>query len=284
MFDTGKMMILENQRMQKLRKIQLEQLELIHCFEKICDEEHLSYYMLHGTMLGAVRHKGYIPWDDDADFGMPRPDYEKFLLVAGKYLHERMSLEKGDTDTTYPYYYSRLSSSNKSIVVGIGRDGRKEKVWVDIFPLDGMPTEKVVFIMHRFNLFIRRALFQYSRFDEIVNTSKAGRPWYERFLIFLGKHLPIERCLSKEKERKKLDKALKKYPFEGSDYLVNFMGGYKLRELFRKDVFGKGAFYEFEGMSLRGPENYDYYLTQLYGDYMTPPPESERNKHNTELL
>ena len=75
-----------------VRKVQLIALELIKLFISICEKEHLTYYMLCGTMLGAIRHKGFIPWDDDVDFGMPRPDYEKFLFVAPKYIPDEIKL------------------------------------------------------------------------------------------------------------------------------------------------------------------------------------------------
>lgn len=264
--------------------LQLYQLEMIEQFVKICEQEHLMYYMLGGTMLGAVRHKGYIPWDDDTDFGMPRPDYEKFLLVAREYLPANMIIEEGGKTKKYPYYFSRISCVEKKVVVRIGNETHIENTWIDIFPLDGMPNYKLTREFHALRLLVRRAVFKFAWFDESVNVSKTKRPWHERFLIFLGKHLPIEKFLSKEKEQKKLDQALKKYPYEQSNYLINLMGGYKLREMFHKDVFGEGAFYDFEGMKLRGPSNYDFYLTQLYGDYMTPPPESERNRHNTAFI
>lgn len=271
-------------RLQKIREIQLEQIKIIKIFVKICEKENLTYYMIGGTMLGAIRHKGFIPWDDDADFGMPRSDYDKFLTVASKYLTNGVILETFSTNSQYPYYFSRVSSSEHKIFFGTGKKGRMENIWVDIFPLDGMPNKRIIRLFHKYYLLLCRALYQFSRFEEYVDFNKSNRIWYERFLIFLGNNLPIEKWLSKKKEWCRVDKALKKYPYEQYDYLINLMGGHKLKELFSKKVFGEGFIYDFEGMKLCGPSNYDFYLKQLYGDYMTFPPEAERNWHRTELI
>lgn len=269
-------------RLQKLRRVQIEQIELIRAFVEICKSEKLVYFMLDGTMLGAVRHNAYIPWDDDADFGMPRPDYERFLSVASQHLTAEVRLETYQNTDNYCYYFSRLASNKNKIQITNRQDNIREFVWIDIFPLDGMPNGVIARKIHMFRLLYRKMMFQFSRFSQAVNLRRK-RIWYERVLVSIGKSFPIEKLLSKEKQWVKLDNALKKFPYEKSSIIVHFLSEYRFKEMFQKEVFSDGASYTFEGMQLNGPLDYDFYLTQVYGDYMTPPPESERNKHFTEI-
>lgn len=270
------------QRTDSLREIQLRQIEVIRVFTDICQKEHLTYYMLGGTMLGAVRHKGYIPWDDDVDMGLPRPDYEKFLLKAGKYLPEGYQI-RTHQHKNHRCYIARLNNSQGKIHYCFTKKEQLEDIGIDVFPLDGMPNQLLQRKLHQMRLLTRRLLYAYAHFDEHVDLYKPHRIWYERFLIFLGVHLPIEHFLSKDKAWERLDCALKSCPYETSDYLVNMMGAYKFREMFPKTVFGKGKLYEFENMQLNGPQDYETYLTSLYGDYMTPPPVEERNRHRSKI-
>lgn len=273
----------ETERLNTVRKIQLLQIELIRIYADICQKEGLSYYMYSGTMLGAVRHKGYIPWDDDADFAMPRPDYDRFLEVAGKYMCGHYSFATHKNTEGHLYYFTRLYNDQAKLSVATAEKVRIENVWVDIYPLDGMPNNPVLRRLHYVRLMYRKALFQLAHF-EVVNVVRYRKAWYERALLQLGKRIPFDRILSRDKEFDKLDRAARRCPYEDSDYVLDIIGQYRLRELFPKSVYGEGRLYEFEGMCLWGPQDYDTYLTQLYGDYMTPSPVSERNKHQSVLI
>lgn len=278
--DTVQKIDSEQDKLTEIRKLQLLQIKLIRLFVDICEKENLSYYMSGGTMLGAVRHNGYIPWDDDADFMMPREDYEKFIKVAPKYFNEDYSIDNFIYNKNFLYYFTRVVSLSDCVKITSARKDRTENIWIDILPLDGMPKGKFLFNIHKFRLLALRALYHYSLFDDLVNTDKPNRPWYEKILIFIGIHFPIQKMFSHSKRWLALDKGLKKYPCEDSDIWVNFMGGYKLKEMFPKSVFGDGNdLYDFEGMKLVGVKDYDTYLTGLYGDYMTPPPVEERTGH-----
>lgn len=270
-------------RIKAIREIQVSEIELIRQFLQICEKENLIYFMLGGTMLGAVRHKGYIPWDDDADFGMPREDYETFLKVAGKHLTGNIQLSVFGDEGHFEFF-SRLVDKKKRITFH-GRIGKVEDgCWIDIFPLDGMPENRVMHIFHKVRLLFLRKLYCLSTFEKSVQLNNPHRAFYNRVGVFICKNFKIYRFFQTPKIWRLVDKALKAYPCEKCTYYLNLMGAWKFKELFKKEVFGEGSFYDFEGMKLRGPKQYDFYLTQLYGDYMTPPPESERNKHNTETV
>lgn len=271
------------ERLKEVRLIQLAEIELIKHFVQICEKEHLTYYMLGGTMLGAVRHKGYIPWDDDTDFGMPREDYETFLKVAGKYLTDGIQLSTFNGESHYKYV-ARLLNSNKIIKIGGVMTEHECNPWIDIFPLDGMPEDPICRFFHKIRLLTWRKIFRLSNFEKEVPLYTSHRTWYNRIGTLVCKHIPFYRLIPKDKAWGWIDKALKAYPYAKSTWNLNMMGAYRFRELFKQSVFGEGAFYEFEGMELRGAKDYNSYLTQLYGDYMTPLPESEWNSHHTELM
>lgn len=275
---------MQEEWMKKIRAIQIAEIELIRLFVDICEKEHLMYYMLGGTMLGAIRHKGYIPWDDDADFGLPRSDYEKFLVVAPKYLAQGIRLSTFNGEDHY-VYIARLLNEKKKIKIEGVLDSHASCVLIDIFPLDGMPEYSVCRLLHKGRLLATRKLFYLANFEKIVPLYYSRRSWYNRVGTFICRYIPAYRMFSKQKAWNRVDRALKAYPYEKSSWNLNFMGAWKFRELFKQSVFGEGAFYDFEDLKLRGPKDYDAYLTQLYGDYMTPPPESERySRHGFELV
>lgn len=262
-------------KLDNVRELQLIQIELIKLFISICKKEHLIYYMSAGTMLGAVRHNGYIPWDDDADFMMPREDYEKFLQVAFKYMHSYYSIEHFCQNNQFPNCTVRITTSEKKLYITSGIKPHFENVWIDIFPIDGMPNKKIAKLLHKERLLFARAMLRLASFDKLTQINKI-RPWYEKILIEFAKRFPIQKFLSYSKRWKAMDNALKKYSPETSDLWVVFLGGYKLKEMFPKTVFGKGTLYDFEGMKLRGVDDYDTYLKGIYGDYMQLPPEEKR--------
>lgn len=272
-----------DERLQKLRKIQLKEIEIIKKFVEICEIENLKYFMLGGTLLGAIRHKGYIPWDDDADFGMPREDYEIFLKVARKHLLGEINLSTF-IENNHSKYFAQLINTNEGVRINGVMQNRIDNIWIDIFPLDGMPKDRVHIFIQKIRLLILRKLFILSNFDKEVQLINTKRSWYNRFGVFVCRHVPIQKLFDPSKRWYALDKALKKYPYEKSSYCLNMMGAYKFKEMFDKSIFGNDSFYEFEGMKLRGPSNYDFYLKQLYGDYMTPPPESEWGRHGMEMM
>ena len=134
-------------------------------------------------------------------------------------------------------------------------------------------------------LLATRLKYHLSCFEK-VNIKRPGRPLVERIVIRVAMITRVGKWFDTRKQLDKLDRLLKKYPPERSDYYVNFMGqtSYKFNELFKKEVYGRKTWYPFEDFSLVGPERYDEYLKSLYGDYMTPPKEADRNAHVSRLV
>ena len=264
-----------------LRDLQLCELEIVKDVLKICKKHNLTVMMIGGTFLGAVRHRGFIPWDDDVDLCMSREDYETFLKVAPEELKEGYSLRHFMTDREMPYYPAQVVDPGFLI-----RDvsAQKEKIrsaWIDLFPLDGMPRGRLRFFLHKYRLLYLRMMLKFSQFSEVVAVNLQHRPLHERVLIALGKHLRLEKYLDTHKCMLRIDRCLKKYPYRDARQVVNFMGAYKFREMFPKSVYADPVEYPFEDISLLAPVDYDLVNRQLYGDYMTPPPVEEQNKHGT---
>lgn len=267
-----------------LRKLQMVELAMLKEVVRICDKHGLTYYLSAGTFLGAVRHKGFIPWDDDADVRMPRPDYERLLELLPAELNAPYIVSHFKYNPNVHRYFCRVENPQVRLHRSQSVKGEYSNAWLDIFPLDGMPANRVHNKLRQFRLLYRRMWLQISVFDEIVTLNKK-RPFHERMIVSLVRHVPaIQKLVRWDKMWLKLDRAMKAYGVDDAKYYVNFMGFYKFKDMIEKTVYGKGALYQFEDGRFNGPEDYDTFLKHLYGDYMKLPPENERNKHFTDVL
>lgn len=267
-----------------LRKVQLMELDIFKEIVRICEENDLTYYISGGTYLGAVRHKGFIPWDDDMDVAMPRKDYRKFLEIAQKNLPKDLYLvhySVCDTNLQHAQICNRTKHlrSKKAMVE------ETVDVFVDVFPLDGLPKGKFKKKLHKAGLLYYRMMYVYSVFDEYVSVNKPNRPWHEKLLVGFGKTGIPQKFLKKEKRIRKFDNFVAKYDFYEAEEVLNFSGRYKFKSIFnREKVYANGRMFEFEGEEFNGPYDYDFYLKQIYGDYMKLPPEDQRNWHESEVI
>ncbi|MEB6053356.1 LicD family protein [Enterococcus gallinarum] len=268
-----------------LRKVQLAELAILDEIVRICEEYKIIYYISGGTYLGAVRHGGFIPWDDDADIAMPRSEFDKFISIAKTELKENFEIKTYQGDPEYPYYVPKVI--DKSVKL-LDKSGMYEKIvpaWVDIFPLDGLPKNEFLCSIHKFRLLCLRALYNLSNFDTLVKVNKKDRPFIEKILIFIGKNTNIFSFLDSRKRMDAITKCLKLYSEDKSEIYMNFMGSYKFKSILsKKEIYGNGASYSFEDRLLNGPENFDAYLTQIYGNYMEIPNIEDQNKHETLVI
>ena len=258
----------------KLRESQMCQLKLLEKFKEICEAEHLTYYLSGGSTLGAVRHKGFIPWDDDIDVVMPRKDYEKFLRVSGGYLEGGQIVRHFTTDKNYPDYTMKLEDTNVAFVVQKANNKVEQNVWIDIFPMDGAPdSERELGSMCR-RIYRLRMKLALSTLENVqYNEDRAA---WKKFIIFVATHIPFYKAMNPHKIMLKLDRELQRYDPETSKQIGTFMGAYYEKEIMPKEYFGDGKMAEFEGGMYPVPVETDKYLRHMYGDYMQLPPEDKR--------
>lgn len=244
----------------------------------ICEKHGFMYFMLGGTMLGAVRHKGFIPWDDDIDLGIPRKDYDAFLKVAPKELSSNLKLVNYHTDPEYHYYITRiLDTDTKVEEERIGNENRYTNASIDIFPIDGTPNNPLMRKVYFFRVLYHRALMSLCYKDSIDR--KRPRGTAERILLWIMERLPVEKMTTPYRQKEKIDKLLRKQKLEGARFIGNIMGAYRTKEIVPSEFYGKGKMYPFEDIELRGMEMADEYLKWTYGDYMKLPPEEKRKTH-----
>ena len=270
--------------MTNLRKLQLVERDILKQIIELCEKHGLRYYLMGGTFLGAVRHQGFIPWDDDIDIGLPRADFEKFWEIAQMELQAPLGYVHFRTSERHIYCNPKVYNYNTRVIDRSGVTEKETYAWIDVFPLDGMPGNSFLRKLYGFYLLFLRFLFVYSQFDKIVAVSLKNRVWYEQILVNIGKVVKFDKILNTRKLMEKIDRALKRFDYETSAYVGNFMGAYRMKEVFPKKYYDETADYVFEGMLCKAPKDYDAILTQMYGDYMVPPEEDLRNKHNTEVI
>ena len=266
-----------------LKLVQEHEIFILREILKIIDKYKLRYYMLGGTLLGAVRHHGFIPWDDDIDIGIPRPDYEKFVEVIGDELKDPFaihSLQSGLCE--FSYYYVRIVDTRVKVLRKKAEKDVVLPIWVDVFPLDGVPEDERE---RKHWLKKARQLHKEFRISQFYYYYYTTNVWKEKngsikslFRRFIGK-TGLYRLLNTERVWKKLDRQLKMYDYDKARRIINFCGFWGDKEMFPKSVYGEGRLYPFEDLMLIGPVDYDYVLKQMYGDYMTPPEESKRHVH-----
>ena len=262
-----------------LSKLQNAELEILKKFIEICKEINLKYMICGGSFLGAVRHKGFIPWDDDIDVAMPRPDFERFIEIAPKLLPDDLYLSTYKLRRDHITLVAQIFNKNKEFTLNNSTRVMKTGAWIDILVIDGAPSPGIKRKLFGIKYMYYRMMNQFAHFDEIVNLNKK-RPFYENLAIKFAQITKIEKRLNAEKIGDNFHRFLKTNSYETSEYVATFMGAAKMKEILPKEVYGDGADYEYEGMIIKGPAQYDIYLSHFYGDYMTPPPLDERNKHN----
>ena len=251
--------------------LQKTEFNILVSFISACDRLGLKYYLLGGTLLGAVRHRGFIPWDDDIDVGMLRADYEVFLHEGQKLLPESYFLQTFDTDPDYPQCFAKLRDSGTTFIETSVRHRKiNHGVYIDIFPLDYYPEKTVQQRLLRLKL---RALFFRQR-------SEFYLPEYNKVTLNSLLFGPLSRALFPTTQSivRNMDQTFRSV--SESTLVCNYCGAWGEREIVPANWFANGVYGVFEGLPVRLPAVYDKYLTNIYGDYMQLPPEHKRVAHH----
>ena len=259
-----------------LREIQLIQLEMAKEVKRICENNHIKYFLDAGTLIGAVRHEGFIPWDDDLDIGMLREEYEKFIVIAPSELREIYVLQTW-SDVGYALPFAKIRKKNTIYKEINSKDTVGDcGIFIDIFPFDMYPKQK------------RERLIQgmYMEFWKKVLLMKDGyTPWLgtDNFvkrdikkLIYKFIHLITISIPKKEIIKQYKEVAMRYNEYKGLDTYNQASDGRYGNWLVSKEWLSDTCELSFEGELFLCPCEYHQYLTKIYGDYMRLPPENER--------
>lgn len=242
----------------------------------ILDENNIKYYALGGTFLGAIRHKGFIPWDDDIDIAMLRPDYEKFVdLFSQKSDKSKYFLQNYDSEKEFQPALSRVC------IKGTFSDVPAEKhlnicknVYIDVFPLDNVPDAENDREIQKKDLLKIDRFFE-AKLGRIYNTGIFGiKKYAKRILSFSLKIIPYEVL-----QKRRLD-VMKRFEGIQTECVCSTVSQYGYdRQIMNRKIYGIPTLYKFRDTKLYGPQMYDEYLRHLYGNnYMELPPENKRVK------
>lgn len=261
--------VLDGKDLQKIKNMEIEMLK--ECIS-VCKKLGLKYYLIEGTLLGAVRHKGFIPWDDDIDIGLMRKDYEIFKKEAPAYLSEHLFLQDNTTDPGALMNYIKIRNSETTFIeTSVKNRKMNHGVYIDVFPIDYYPDGKfseMLFIVKRHCLKLR--------VEKGFYHERKKRPLKNRIIngtisFLLGWITPEAAVKIRENLYKSVRKGKK---------LANFSTPWGIREVVPADWYGEGVLMEFEGIEVRCPKEYHKWLTKVYEDYTILPPESERKSHH----
>ena len=266
-------------RQSAMAKLHELQLKIALEIQRICEQNGLRYFLVYGTLLGAVRHGGFIPWDDDMDVGMLREDYDAFVQACERDLRPEFLLQTWDTDPSYPFPAGKIrlkgTHTGEKFAPGDGEDG----IYVDIFPFDAVPDGALARRANGWLRFVgKRLLWMKKGYGRCIRDESRGQRLKYGVAATAVRFIPyawLKRCmertlLCRRGSRTRYVAAPGEYPFA-------------------KECIDRGWAEElepvaFEGGTLPAFRASDAYLRKLYGDYMTPPPPEQRHTHELGMV
>lgn len=245
-----------------LRRQQMRMLEILMEIDRICKKHGIRYWLSSGTLIGAARHGGFIPWDDDLDIEMMRDDYNRLMEVLPEDLPATMALQTHQTDPTYFFYYAKVRDRRSILAEGNNYDRmwKEQGIYIDIFPLERQPisihkiSEKTVGHMYK--------IWRTSTDDNAAIKKVMGIFHFNRRFVF-----PVLRALCR---------------LSATDVVTSGMGIPYHNPRYEKDIFPLSTL-KFEGIDFPVPHDYDHMLRLMYGDYMKLPPEESIHTHCAKL-
>lgn len=254
-----------------MTELQLRLLELLSWFHDFCAQHNLRYCMLGGTFLGAVRHNGFIPWDDDADVGMPRPDYEKLIeifKIQGNIDNYYFESTVSD-DPEYLYTYGKLYDINSTLVEKLAKPF-KRGIYLDVFPIDGVGNS-IEEAKAYYKPIDRLHLILLARMTAVSKRRKA----YKNMIIYLMQAIP-NMFIDNKKLALKINRICKSKDYDPCSYVCVCCTDFRAEYIMQKRVIDNLSLYQFENIHLYGPADYEAYLTHLYGNWRQLPPEEKQ--------
>ena len=247
--------------MTELEHLQNVILSIAKYIDTLCRKNGINYYLLGGSAIGAIRHHGFIPWDDDLDIVMDAKNYEKFIRVCREQLdNETYYFQESYIDWPMPFSKLKLRGTELKEPSGYMNESGEEGIYVDIFKLENAPSSKIGQIWQYF-------CAKYFLCNCLLRRGWVHASLYKKLMMMAS--IPLNISLF----RRFFKNQVEKFNSKDADYCLFFAGRYRLSTSFyHKSVLGKPLMVPFEDTYLPVPEKYDEWLKQIFGDYMTPPP------------
>lgn len=258
----------------KLRELQIAELDGLNFFDDFCRNHGLTYYLCGGCLIGSIRNKGFVPWDDDIDVLMPRPDYEQFLrLYKEENKSDRFVLLDADKDKTYGNIFAVIADTDHTLIKEYQKDmDMPHGIPLDIFPIDGLASGK----LSRYTQYAWTMIYSLFRSGIVPKNQGGLLSFGSKVLlgIFRGKNV-------RYKIWKFAEKRMSRYSFETSENVAELCAGfYFMKKVYPRNIYDGVTEVEFEGRKYLAMKNYDDYLKIPFGNYMELPPEKKRVAHH----
>ena len=258
-----------------MTEIQQVELEILKAFVSICEQLDLTYYLVCGSCLGAIKYSGFIPWDDDVDVALPRKDYRVFCEKAQELLPEHLFLQTNETDRHYPMIFAKLRDSRTTFIEkGIAELDIHHGAYIDVFPLDGYPDAPAE---------QRRFEKQKTRLKHKINCIFTNKLDFPHMLM-----RSMRRLMGYQRHTAEyvvqLSELCSAYPLETSDLWCNYGNWQGKKEYAPREQYAEGTEACFEGLTIRVPKDYDAYLSQKYGDWRADLPEDQQYGHHYYII
>lgn len=257
---------MENKQLEELKRIELD---LLKAFIDVCKKLNLQYFVAGGTAIGTIRHKGFIPWDDDIDLMMFRDEYNVFINNAQELLPPGYFLQTYSTDTGYMELFAKIRNSNTTFIEKqIQNIDMNHGVFIDIFPIDGYPS----------GCKGRHLLFR-GKLTKLAVASNYFPKTFKR--VVLGNLCKILLfSFNKKTLLRRFDKACSKFRAKDHYQSICYGGVWGKKEIFLTEHCGDGRIMRFEDVDVFVPQNIEDYLTMKYGDFMQLPPKEKQHSHH----
>ena len=248
----------------KLQQLILQNMKVVHeCFVR----NNIRYYMISGSLLGSVRHGGFIPWDDDFDIAIPRPDYERLIEHSGEILPEYLEFVCGEKNPDYPLQFGKIQDARTTVIEKKFRNDLGG-VYIDVFPLDGVPENPLVQKKH---------LLEFKRHYKRLYLTHRD-PYKHGHGLRAIIPLLLRKFVSKRKAHQKMRDFLLSCSYDTSKYISPHR--HHTTKIFPKSVYGDPQLLRFEDTEFYGVADPEQYLSLYYGDYMKVPSPENRRQHN----